>query len=87
MITGTTSSGFAFEIEEDALDDWELLDELAAVDEGDYKHITKVPKMLLGAEQTKALKEHLRGVDGRVSAQDMVTAINDIFEEVNSLKN
>lgn len=34
MIKGKTSTGFAFELNDDVLDDWELVDALRSVDKG-----------------------------------------------------
>lgn len=89
MITGETQTGFKFEIDEAALDDWELLDALSEVDNGNMKMLTKIPVMLLGVEQAKSLKEHLREPNGRVPATKMSAAIKDIFTHSsnNSLKN
>lgn len=87
MLIGETQSGFKFEIDESALDDWELLDALSEVDDGNMRMITKIPKMLLGEEQAKALKEHLREPNGRVPATKMSEAIKDIFTANNNLKN
>lgn len=87
MITGETNSGFKFEIEESALDDWELLSALSEVDDGNMKMITKIPEMLLGKEQAKALKEHLRNEKGRVPASAMTAAIGEILNSSKELKN
>ena len=35
MLKGITKSGFDYEIEDKALDNWELLESLVAIDEGD----------------------------------------------------
>ncbi len=87
MIVGETKSGFKFEIEDAALDDWELLTALSEVDDGNVRMLTKLPKMLLGAEQDKSLTEHLREANGRVPASKMTEAIRDIFDSAKELKN
>lgn len=87
MIIGETKSGFKFEIEESALDDWELLSALADVDEGKIGMVTKIPKMLLGEDQAKELVNHLRESNGRVPASKMSEAIKDILESSKELKN
>lgn len=70
MIKGTTSSGFEYEIEDEALDDMELLDALVDIDEGSTSSYRYAIKALLGEEQRKALYEHVRNKKtGRVSAK------------------
>lgn len=87
MITGETKSGFKFEIDDSALDDWELLSALSEVDDGNIRQLTKIPKMLLGDEQAKNLTNHLREANGRVPASKMTEAIRDIFDSAKELKN
>lgn len=78
-IKGTTKSGFNFVIEPAALDDMELLEALAAVDNGEVSKISEVFTRLLGTEQKKALYEHLRGKNGRVSTTAVVNELSEIF--------
>lgn len=78
MRTGTTTSGFHFEIDDSALDDWELVEALSEVDEGKPNKIVTAIKLLLGSEGATALKEHCRR-DGRVSATVMMSEVAEIF--------
>lgn len=87
MIKGRTNSGFNFKIKEESLDDWELIETLTEIDEGKADLIVKIPKILLGEKQANALKEHLRGNDGRVSASAMTQAIMEILKMSKKLKN
>lgn len=87
MFTGTTESGFKFELDEEALDDYELLENLCALDNGDASKITTVAKQILGKEQTDALKDHLRNEKGRVSAKKMIEEITQIFQSQTAGKN
>ena len=82
MLTGTTSTGFTWNIEEDALDDMELLDGLVGWENGDQSAASAVCLHLLGKEQRAALYEHLRGVNGRVKATQVLTAVNEILVEL-----
>ena len=86
-MTARLSDGFEIEISESVTDDWEFLEVLAGIDEGETGLIVKAAKMLLGSEGVKALKEHLRNKDGKVSSTAMVTALGELMESVNSLKN
>lgn len=87
MLSGKTSSGFQFQIEEDALDDWDLLEEMTAVDDGESTRIIKVADLLLGSEQKNALKAHVRKIHGRCKASAMVEEIGEILNANNASKN
>lgn len=84
MLKGKTASGFAFEINKDIVDDYELVEALGELEDNPL-NLSKVVTMLLGKEQTIELKEHCR-VDNRVSTQKMMNEIQDIFANVNQLK-
>ena len=87
MNKGTTATGFEFEISDDALDDYELLELLTELDNGDYGRVTMVIEKLLGKEQKERLKEHIRK-NGKVSAERMMNEVADIFGQANEkLKN
>lgn len=87
MIKGTTKTGFEFELEDEVLDDYELLEILAEVDQGNYGLITKMVTLLLGEEQKEALKAHIRANSKRVSAKKLLDEVTEIFQASNSLKN
>ena len=63
MIEGKTNSGFEFHIDEDNLDDMEFIDALRELKEGDMTSLSNVADFILGAEQKKALYEHLKAND------------------------
>ena len=86
-MTARLSDGFEIKISESVTDDWEFLEVLSGIDEGETGLIVKAAKMLLGNDGVKALKEHLRNKDGKVSSTAMVTALGELMESVNSLKN
>ena len=87
MFTGKTSSGFEFSLQDEGLDDYELLETLQDIDDGDYGKTTKMETMLLGPAQRDALKDHVRSENGRVSAQKMLAEVMEIFESKNKSKN
>ena len=72
-ITGTTESGFRYTLPPDALDDYELLENLCDIDNGDASKIT-------GNAQIEALKDHVRKENGRVPASKMIEEIIQIFK-------
>ncbi|SNU09808.1 hypothetical protein SAMN05216470_2035 [Streptococcus equinus] len=77
MITGTTSTGFEFEIDEKQLKNYEFVELISEVDENELL-MPKILKMLLG-DQVAALKDHVRDEDGFVPIEKMVEEIKDIF--------
>ena len=81
-----TSTGFEFEIIDGAFDDWELLELIADIDGGNGVKVPLVLKKLLGAEQAAALKEHVRGEDGKVTLGAMNAEITDIMKAVGDAK-
>ena len=87
MLTGNTKSGFQFKIEDQALDDYEILEMLTQIDDGNGVLLPKMIERLLGKEQKEALKEHLRNKEGKVSTQNMMIEVMDIFKSSNEGKN
>lgn len=83
---GKTSTGFEFDIEDECLDDMELVDIMAEIDENPLL-MPKLCKMLLGEEQKKRLYDHLRSEDGRVPIEATTNAIQEIFNSPGDLKN
>ncbi|MDO4383884.1 MAG: hypothetical protein Q4C18_05265 [Eubacteriales bacterium] len=79
MIKETLKNGFEVEIPDENLDDYELLEDLAELDEDDYGKIVSVYRRLLGKDQYKALKEHIRNESGRVPATEMMDTLEEIF--------
>lgn len=84
MTRGETKSRFKFEIEDSVLDDWELLELFASLDE-DPTLIFKCAKTLLGSQQYGLLKEHCR-VDGRVSKDRMNDELSEIMNQITAIK-
>lgn len=87
MIRGKTTSGFEYELEEELLDDYELLESLCEIDEGNGEEIVAVVKKLLGEEQKNRLKEHIRTEKGRVSAQRLFEEVSEILKSNDTGKN
>lgn len=87
MIKGITSTGFEFELEDEVLDDYELLEVITEVDEGKLGLVTKMVSLLLGEEQKELLKNHIRKDSGKVSTNKILEEVSEIFECCNSLKN
>lgn len=86
MIKGTTESGFNYEIPDERLNNYELLECIAELDE-EPLFLTKVVNLLLGNDQAKLLKEHVRTEDGTVPMDTMSNEIIEIFHSQNKTKN
>lgn len=80
MYKGKTSSGFEFEIDENAADNMELVDALAEAADDDVLAVSAVGKILLGKEQRKRLYDHIRKEGGRVPVKDAVSEIMEILQ-------
>jgi len=78
MLKGETKSGFKFEIDETIADDLELLEEIAKADK-DATLFPDVLERILGADQKKALYDHLRNERGRVSTKAAVGEFTEIM--------
>ena len=76
MIKGTTKSGFDYTVQEEALDDYELLEELREIDKGNTSLVVDAIEKIIGPEQ---LKEHVRDEAGRVSIKRMFDEIGEIL--------
>lgn len=87
MRTGTTSSGFKYQIEEDAFDDYELLEVLSEIDKGQTGRIVDMVDMLFSKEQKAALKEHVKKENGKIPASKLLTEVMDIFQKEKEGKN
>lgn len=89
MIEGTLKSGFHIIIPDENYDDYELFEDLAAIDENmnNVGKMVSVFKRLLGEEQYNALKEHMRQENGRIRTTQMEEALHEIFELNDESKN
>lgn len=94
MIKGTTSTGFAYEYDEERLDDMRFVDVLAVVVDPEAPRFDKIAgasqllTMLLGADIKKALYEHIgKTHDGRVPRAELQQALEEIMQAKDAEKN
>lgn len=66
---------------DEALNDFEMLETLAKMQEGDIVAIVAFAKGIFGEEQLDNVKSQLRGDDGKVSLVDMNGFINESIME------
>ena len=75
-----TKAGFEAEIDVNALDDMELLEDLARMDAGEQWLAARVVLRLLGADQKKKLYDFCRDPDThRVSVAKVAEVLSDLF--------
>lgn len=86
MISGKTKSGFKYSVEEERLNNYELLEAIGEL-EDDPLILTKVVDLLLGKEQKKELKNHVRTEDGLVPTDKLSEEITEIFKSQSETKN
>lgn len=75
------ASGLTLSIDEGIMDDMEILDALAELEEGNGAAISKLCIRLLGADEKKKLYDHLRE-NGRVKVTSVTAAITEIFQKL-----
>ncbi|MCP9057429.1 hypothetical protein [Streptococcus infantis] len=85
-VKGKTPSGFKFEISERRLNNYELLELIGEVDEGNGQAFPKVLKLIFGDEQAKAFKDHLREEDGIVPTEKIAEELKSVFETIREVK-
>jgi hypothetical protein len=83
MKTGTTKSGFHFQVDPEIMDDWEFVEDLVASSKNGFFGEVGAAKRLLGDEQYKRLKEHVRDKKtGKVSGKRMDEETFEILESL-----
>lgn len=80
MLKGKTKSGFKFEVEDDRLNNYELVEAISEVSDGNPLALTKVIKLLLGEDEAKSLKDHVRDEKGLVPSDKLSDEVMEIFQ-------
>ena len=74
-------NGLNLEVQDNALNNMELLDDLVDLDEGNGYAISRVVSRILTKEEKKKLYDHLRE-DGTVPIPKVVDAMKEIFDKL-----
>lgn len=82
-----TSTGFCWQVDEEAANDMELLESLIAIDKGDATALPAVIRQLLGDNGKRALYDHVRKENGRVPADEVGVQVGEILEQLKTKKN
>lgn len=75
----TTTSGFSISIDADTLDNMELVEAMAELNEDDLA-MPKVAAMVLGKDGKKQLYDHLRTEKGNVPVKAFTDELAEILE-------
>lgn len=84
-IKGTTSTGFEFEISQDRLNNYELVEAIAEVDTNPLV-LPRLLNLMLGP-QAKNLKDHVRTDEGLVPMEVLMSEVEEIFANQKPVKN
>lgn len=74
--------GAVVHVNPESLDNAELLDAVVEGDEGDVRAVSRILRILLNAEDKKALYDVLREEDGRVPTARVADTIAEIFTKL-----
>lgn len=83
----TTESGFTCKVSDEVADNYELLELLIELDEGNNTVLPKILPMVLSEEDIGAMKRFLRERDGRVATSAVGRMLIEIFKARKSTKN
>lgn len=80
-----TTTGFACEIDTDALNDMEVLDLVVRIDAGDALAYSPFLTKILGADNKARLYDHVRD-NGRVPIEKVAAEVGEILEQAGGKK-
>ena len=77
-----TASGFEWDMDLAVMDDILLIEDIAALDQGDLLKMSIILSKLLGEDGKQALYAHLLTADGRVPIEALSNALAEIFDAI-----
>lgn len=84
MVSGKTSTGFEFKVNEKVLNDWRFVTAIADSDSEDetraMQGVTQMVRLLLDKKSEQALIKHVEDEDGIANIDAMMVEIRDIFK-------
>jgi len=87
MLKGTTSAGFEFEISDETLDNFEIVEQLLKLEDGDNMAFWRVGYLLFGEDGMRALREACADEDGNVKTSVMREQLNEVLTNQKPVKN
>ena len=82
-----TKDGFCCSISQDQLDDYELVDMLAQIDNGRAELLPAVLRKMFGEKQHDRLVAYVKKRDGKVSLTAMGKALSELVGSIREAKN
>lgn len=88
----TTKTGFEFQVESDAMDDLEVFEAIRNANNPDISAMDRTAAVfeafrhIVGEEQDKALREHLKATNGKLRTSEYKAEIEDFFANFNKKK-
>lgn len=73
------SNGFEIQVDEPAMHDWEFVEAVCEMDQGNTTKLPSLFNSLLGEKQKKALVAYLRETTGTCTVEQMSETLVEIF--------
>lgn len=84
MLTGTTSTGFEFQVNEDVISDWRFITAIADAESGNghaaIQGTAQLVRLLFDKKTEQKLMEHVKREDGIVPIQAVQAEVTDVFK-------
>lgn len=71
--------GYEVTIIQDNLEEWDMLDAVSQLTDGQIQYLPKIARLLLGEKGAKDLADHLRDENGRLTSAAMSDTLMAIF--------
>ena len=75
----TLTNGFEVQVDANATHDWDFIEAVCELDNGNTTKLPALFNSLLGEEQKKALVKHIRDTTGTCTVEQMSDALVEIF--------
>lgn len=85
-IEGVTKTGFRYHVSREAMDDMEIIDLLAELEDDKITAIPKLIEKLLGPKQKEALYDHCKNKQNRIPSSRIMNELKDIMTNPNLKK-
>lgn len=90
MVTGVTSTGFKFSVNEAVIEDWRFVTAIADAESDDdrakLQGTAQMVRLLLDRKSERALMEHVKREDGIVPTEAVQKEVVEIFNAIGDRK-
>ena len=77
------TNGFEVQVDEQTLHDWEVVELICELENGNSTKLPALVAAILGEDQKKGLVAHIKAEKGRCTVEDMAAAMVEIFQQLN----